>query len=156
MLCSCGRAASRAPGWRTGTRSYHKMMLFGRVASDVTFNEVPKRGAPETTVPVSGFTVRTSEAAGMGKRKWCLWRVSAWGHLAPIAAEMEKGSSVFVEGVLLSDKNGNPRCSLPSKHGDQRGRFEMYAINLRHTPKGESEAPADEDGDPLPIVQPDL
>ena len=141
MLCTCGRAAARAPGVRAGTRSYHKVMLFGRVASDVLLNDVPRRGASEATIKVSGFTVRTTEAAGMGKRKACHWRVSAWGHLAPIAAEMEKGSSVFVEGVLLSDKDGNPRESMPTN----KARFEMYAINLRHTPKGEPAEPAPAD-----------
>ena len=60
------------------------------------------------------------------------WYVSAWGAIAKIAARAEPGTTVMVEGRMLTDDVGQPpTADDESGEGGKTARFEVHAHAVR-------------------------
>jgi len=99
---------------------YTKTTLIGYAGRDAESRFTPT-GQQVTNVSVAA-------TVGYGDNKRTIWfRVSFWQKLAEIAAGIQKGAKLFVEGELQPDESGNPR-----QWGDPpKASFELRGTELR-------------------------
>lgn len=122
---------------------YQNMTLIGRLGKD-----------PETRYTPEGKVVATFDVAvDAGTRDKTMWvRITTWEKLAENCnAYLKKGSMVHVEGMLSSDKDGNPKVST-RKDGTCGSVFEVSARRVTFlSPKDEYmvQEPAHNDDDDL-------
>ena len=123
---------------------HHKITITGNLGRD-----------PEMTYLSDGKAVTSFSLAvtdGFGDRKKTIWfKVSVWGKPAENANQyLRKGSTVLVEGKLVTDENGNPRM-YTAKDGTTRSSFEINASEIVYLTKAEKN---EEQQQPTPTPQP--
>jgi len=100
---------------------------------------------------VTSFSVATdhkyTNGAGEKVKETTWFRVSVWGSMAATCAQyLHKGSLVFVEGRLISDKaTGNPK-TFTKQDGTTGANFDITAQTVRFlspSAQGESHAEAE-------------
>ena len=106
---------------------YDELKLIGNLGSDPEM-----RYAGETAV--TNFSLATNRKwtgqDGQKHEQVVWWRVSAWGKLAEICQKyLTKGRTVFVEGQIQPDDNGQPR-TFQLKDGSWAASYEVRASKV--------------------------
>lgn len=109
---------------------YHKITITGNLGRDPEMKYLSDGKA------VTSFTVAVTD--GFGDKKKTIWvKVSVWGKPAENANQyLRKGSTVLVEGKLVTDESGNPR-TYTAKDGTTRASFEVNASEIVYLSKAE-------------------
>ena len=125
---------------------HHKITITGNLGRDPELKYMSDGKA------VASFTVAVTD--GFGDKKKTIWfKVSVWGKPAENANQyLRKGSTVLVEGKLVTDESGNPR-TYTAKDGTTRSSFEMNASEVVYLTKAEK-SEEQQQQQPTPATQP--
>jgi len=107
----------------------NKILLIGNLTKDPELRYTPQ-GRAVTTLRIAVNRVFRTKA-GENKKETCFVNVVSWGNLAEICNQyLQKGKSVFVEGMLQSR-------SWQDKEGKNRSVIEVRAERVQFlSPKG--------------------
>lgn len=118
---------------------YQKIQIIGNLGRD------PEMRMTDSGQSVTSFSVATTNQytskSGELVKETTWFRVSAWGKQAEVCnTYLKKGSKVFVEGRLSSDKStGGPRV-FTKQDGTSSASFEITADTVRFlSPKTEQQ-----------------
>jgi len=106
-----------------------QVQIIGNLGGDPQLNHL------DDGTPVTNFSVATNRRwtgrDGEKQEETTWFRISAFGKLAEVATKhLSKGRSVFIQGALRPDKNGNPR-TFSRQDGTVGTSFEVNAQTIR-------------------------